>query len=218
MNRLITKPARWRSGAVILAVLAPLLAIGGVQASTASACSLQKVTNVQSHFLMGPGYTDPRLKITWTYPNTCIKFVEMTVHKQGSPYTNDPYYQITPPDNAQAVKVTDLPYPNDDGAYVVKLQADYTASVYETTKYYLGATKGQGSGVNAKLYPTKAKNKGNSCLDQGLAAADVAVASGGIIAAFSAWIPGVDVVTGTGLAAATAAAGGASYIQCVLPW
>jgi hypothetical protein len=78
-------------------------------------------------------------------------------------------------------------------------------------------TRLQGSGVST-ADSQKAANKATSCLKQGLEAVAATSAASGVWAIGSAWIPGVNVVTASSVAAAVGTSAASSYIVCALPW
>jgi len=106
------------------------------------------------------------------------------------------------------------PYRDQQGSYRYKVTAQNSSGSASRT---VVTTRLQGSGVSTSD-SQKAANKATSCLKQGLEAVAATSAASGVWAIGSAWIPGVNVVTASSVAAAVGTSAASSYIVCALPW
>jgi len=106
------------------------------------------------------------------------------------------------------------PYRDQQGSYRYKVTAQNSTSSASRT---VVTTRLQGSGVSAGD-TQRAANKATSCLKQGLAAAAATGATSGVAAITTAWIPGVNVVSASSVAAAVGGSAASTYIVCALPW
>lgn len=106
------------------------------------------------------------------------------------------------------------PYRDQQGAYRYKVTAQNSAGSASRT---VVATRLQGNAVSASD-SQKAASKATSCLKQGLTAAAAAGATTGVAAVSSVWIPGVNVVSASSVAAAVGGSAATTYIACALPW
>jgi len=112
------------------------------------------------------------------------------------------------------IPFSEHPYRNAAGATRYKVTASNSSGGASRT---VALNRSQGYGVST-ADRNKAASKANACLKQGLAAGATTAAGSGVYAVAAAWIPGVNAVSASAVAAATASTAASTYVVCLLPW
>jgi hypothetical protein len=112
------------------------------------------------------------------------------------------------------IPFTAHPYRDRQGAYRYKVFAMNSGG---SASRSVLLSRSQGYGVST-ADAQKAAAKGNSCLKQGLVAGASTAAGSGVYALAAAWVPGVNAISATAVAATAGATGTGTWVVCLLPW
>lgn len=157
-------------------------------------------------------YSSSYAEVRWTaVSDATTYYVEVSKDGYYGPWRQ---WSVSSATTRIRISFADHPYRGSSGAYRYKVTAS-NSSGYASRSVALN--KSQGYGVST-ADREKAASKANGCLKQGLAAGATTAAGSGVYAVAAAWIPGVNAVSASAVAAATASTAASTYVVCLLPW